>query len=43
MAKQKKNDIKGAFGDLDLALDVNPTYTKAYMRKGEIYLAQEQY
>jgi tetratricopeptide (TPR) repeat protein len=38
----KIGDSSKALEDLDTALEINPEYTKAYLKKGDIYLEKEQ-
>jgi len=38
----KTGDSSRAIEDLDSALKINSNYTKAYLKKGDIYLQEEK-
>ena len=42
-AYQKLDAIPKALEDLDLALKINPAYTKALVKKGDIFMSLERY
>ena len=41
VARYDQNDLDGALADLDTALKLNPRYTSAWIKRGNIYLTRE--
>ena len=43
MAHQKANNMSAAMKDLDSAIKLNPQYTKAYIKRGELNMVKEEW
>ena len=43
IAYSKVNLLQETLNDLSKAIEINPEYVKAYMKRGDIYMSQQQY